>query len=657
MFSQRSDPRPPVPTHRSIQAGPNARLPPTSMIIDPRMSTATANPRMSTLKPAPPRHQTFYAIVQYDFSAERPDELDAKAGEPISVVAQSNREWFVAKPIGRLGGPGLIPVSFVEIRDPLTNLPVKDVDALMEKGVLPRVEEWKQATAEYKASSIPLGVIDDAGEGVKDSPFAKATPGGHPVPPQQYNARGPQGDHAQSQAPNTSRILSSHTEGEPRSSSDPATASTADLLPPGNILSATIPSFHFENSEYWFRIDATWQTADQQHTYQLVLYRNYDDFYDFQIQLLDEFPVEAGRKPPPQTDQHGYPTPPPSEESEQGNRILPYMPGPVTFVDDMITSVRRSELDQYLAELCALQVQGAGHVLQHDLVRTFFSAKSGDVIEEIENVIPEPVEAQQNEEEYTYGNEEEDEVAERMGQMHLRQQSSYSQQQPSRASGASYDGYRSQSSRAGYDRTSRADEAGGRFSGTDYGRSTPQKSRTSSPNKNGVFVTQAPDSRPGSQAGGSSFYEPGHGHSYSYSSMTGSMTGSSTLSPPVGGNHPYGQSGSGGSAASGSRSARSSGGADVMQGSPNPNGESSPAFLKIKIFHSESDDLIAIRVPPRVTYNQLISKVRDRLGDGVSMLRYRDSLDGSSKTWREIGGDDDLKSWIGKGDKLVLYAD
>jgi hypothetical protein len=34
-----------------------------------------------------------YAIVQYDFAAERPDELNARAGEPIIVIAQSNHEW------------------------------------------------------------------------------------------------------------------------------------------------------------------------------------------------------------------------------------------------------------------------------------------------------------------------------------------------------------------------------------------------------------------------------------------------------------------------------------------------------------------------------------------------------------------------------------
>ncbi len=40
-----------------------------------------------------------YAIVQYDFAAERPDELDAKKGEPIVVIAQSNHEWSVFHPL------------------------------------------------------------------------------------------------------------------------------------------------------------------------------------------------------------------------------------------------------------------------------------------------------------------------------------------------------------------------------------------------------------------------------------------------------------------------------------------------------------------------------------------------------------------------------
>ena len=104
-----------------------------------------------------------YGIVQYDFQAERPDELDAKAGEAIIVIAQSNQEWFVAKPIGRLGGPGLIPVSFLELRDMQTGQAVTDPLEAVRRAGVPKVEEWKKMTAEYKNSSITLGKIDSAG--------------------------------------------------------------------------------------------------------------------------------------------------------------------------------------------------------------------------------------------------------------------------------------------------------------------------------------------------------------------------------------------------------------------------------------------------------------------------------------------------------------
>jgi bud emergence protein 1 len=98
-----------------------------------------------------------YGVVQYDFNAERADELDAKAGEAIIVVAQSNPEWFVAKPIGRLGGPGLIPVSFVDIKDTATMQSVTDPLEAVRKANVPKVEEWKKFAAEYKNNSISLG--------------------------------------------------------------------------------------------------------------------------------------------------------------------------------------------------------------------------------------------------------------------------------------------------------------------------------------------------------------------------------------------------------------------------------------------------------------------------------------------------------------------
>lgn len=109
------------------------------------------------MSPSTPKNQPLYGIVLYDFQAERSDELDAKAGEPIIIIAQSNAEWYVAKPIGRLGGPGLIPVSFVDIRDATTGRTVKSI---VQSPSFPNVEDWKKQTQGYEASSISLGKLD-----------------------------------------------------------------------------------------------------------------------------------------------------------------------------------------------------------------------------------------------------------------------------------------------------------------------------------------------------------------------------------------------------------------------------------------------------------------------------------------------------------------
>lgn len=122
-----------------------------------------AFPRISMMSKAGGGGAMVYGIVQYDFQAERPDELDARSGEAIIVIAQSNPEWFVAKPIGRLGGPGLIPVSFVELRDMQSGQAVTDPLEAVRRAGVPKVEEWKKMTAEYKNSSITLGKIEAPG--------------------------------------------------------------------------------------------------------------------------------------------------------------------------------------------------------------------------------------------------------------------------------------------------------------------------------------------------------------------------------------------------------------------------------------------------------------------------------------------------------------
>lgn len=81
------------------------------------------------------------------------------------------------------------------------------------------------------------------------------------------------------------------------------------------------------------------------------------------------------------------------------------------------------------------------------------------------------------------------------------------------------------------------------------------------------------------------------------------------------------------------------------------------------MFHADSDDLIAIRVSPRITYLQLLDKIRDRLGKDISELKYtpatkeiRERMKLGEREMATVQDDEDLREWVAENAKLVLYA-
>ncbi|KAH8681110.1 scd2/ral3 [Xylariales sp. PMI_506] len=282
-----------------------------------------------------------YGIVMYDFTAERPDELEAKAGEAIIVIAQSNPEWFVAKPIGRLGGPGLIPVSFIEIRDMATDTAVNNPQDAVKRAGVPKVEEWKKMAAEYKNSSITLGKFEGGGppgqQGIEQGMERMSLQQGQRRGSQQQSLGGPQS--SQQQQRNTQQNF--QTQGSY------ADKPTSQLYAP---VSARIPRYCFAEDKYWFVIEA--QLEDGRWW---ELSRYYEDFYDFQIALLTEFPAEAGN-------------------TNTQKRTLPYMPGPVNYVTDAITEGRLHNLDAYVKNLLGQPE----YISRCNLVRQFFAPREGD---------------------------------------------------------------------------------------------------------------------------------------------------------------------------------------------------------------------------------------------------------------------------------------
>ncbi|KAH8808992.1 hypothetical protein F5884DRAFT_389736 [Xylogone sp. PMI_703] len=461
-----------------------------------------------------------YGIVMYDFAAERPDELDAKAGEAIIVIAQSNPEWFVAKPIGRLGGPGLIPVSFIEIRDMTTGKPVPDPLEAVQKAGVPKVEEWKKMAADYKNSSITLGKFEASGGPQQQQTGLE----------QNMDRMSLQQSARQSQSQNNAYRQSQQGRGsQPVQAQQnpyaPVTKPASQLYAP---ISARIPRYCFAEDKYWFVIEAALE--DGRHW---ELSRYYEDFYDFQIALLTEFPAEAGN-------------------TGTQKRTLPYMPGPVNYVTDAITEGRQHNLDAYVKNL----LQQPPYISRCNLVKQFFAPREGDY-EMDPNVANE---------EY-------------------------------RLSGASQQSSNDSPSNAASRQSSR-----GNLNGAGYAGLSAAPAR-SSPHQRG----QASISGNGPQ-----------GPTRQASSLSQPSSTSVTSAPPA-------------------------------------NGGQQTMAMKVKIYYG--DDLIAIRVPSDIQYQQLYDKIKERLkipGGEEIALYYKDESSGEKPN---LMSNNDLDVALQRNDKLVIYVE
>jgi bud emergence protein 1 len=126
-----------------------------------------------------------------------------------------------------------------------------------------------------------------------------------------------------------------------------ASKSTSQLYAP---IQARIPRYCFAEEKYWFVIETMLEDGRQ-----WVLSRYYEDFYDFQIALLTEFPAEAGN-------------------TGTQKRTLPYMPGPVNYVTDAITEGRLHNLDAYVKNL----LNQPPYISRCSLVKQFFAPREGD---------------------------------------------------------------------------------------------------------------------------------------------------------------------------------------------------------------------------------------------------------------------------------------
>jgi bud emergence protein 1 len=216
-----------------------------------------------------------------------------------------------------------------------TGKAVPDAQEAVQRAGVPKVEEWKKMAADYKNSSITLGKFE--------------------VPSQQQQQSLEQGmdrmslqQGRQSQANGYMRQSQQVRAAQQQLQQNPnASKSMSQLFAP---ISARIPRYCFAEDKYWFVIEAALE--DGRHW---ELSRYYEDFYDFQIALLTEFPAEAGN-------------------TGTQKRTLPYMPGPVNYVTDAITEGRQHNLDAYVKNL----LTQPPYISRCTLVKQFFAPREGD---------------------------------------------------------------------------------------------------------------------------------------------------------------------------------------------------------------------------------------------------------------------------------------
>ena len=422
----------------------------------------------------------------------------------------------------------------------------------------------------------------------------------------------------------------------------------------GLVSSATVESFHSEEENFWFHLRVNFS----QSGYSLILYRLYDDFYEFQCALMDEHPVEAGRELPAGADARAGDVP---------RRIIPKMPGPVDAVDEVVCAQRVDDLTVYLGGLCALP----DYLRADPLFYEFLVPRPGDV----EAAAPDAAMRARWEAEKTRDRERDRELASSasgsrsLGKKLDEEVEEYLDQMGNvadRMSGARINDHHEHGHDLGYSKPGPGNLPPlSTHTASDLNRSAPSSSMSptgqfagysmsSSAGPSGHQHARQPSTqqyRPPSSSGDSQ-----GGGAGSYNSNGGPLSAGSGINftSPFGASVPS-------TTSSSSATANSAPSAQVA----------APPFVKIKIFHRNTDDLIAIRVPPSINLAALLDKVRERLGGEVSHVRYRDegnarlsqgqmqsllSLPGGARLV-ELRNDRELDDWIKGAQRLVAYVD
>ncbi|ODV86848.1 hypothetical protein CANARDRAFT_196156 [[Candida] arabinofermentans NRRL YB-2248] len=257
---------------------------------------------------------SLYGRVLYDFQAERPDELSVFAGDSVIICAHHDYEWFIGKFLDKIGEPGLIPVTYVQLFDITTRVPYREsTKQVIEQEHLPTVDEWKTIKNKHKASARAVG----------------------------------------SAASTTNRNQQHEVYESLSRSSSTTNRYQQQELSKTHAVSINIESFSNTNGKYWYLVRVVLSNGTVRN-----LCRYYEDFFNFHQAVLSTWPREGGR----------------FDTNERKDRIIPFIPGPLIDVSESLCHKRLIDLDVYLKTT----IQLPDYISKSKLINSFFEIKDGD---------------------------------------------------------------------------------------------------------------------------------------------------------------------------------------------------------------------------------------------------------------------------------------
>lgn len=296
-----------------------------------------------------------YGIVLYDFQAERNDELDCKAGENLVIFAHHENEWFIAKTIDRIGGPGLVPCGYVMVIDLTTGFASNnDLEKDIEISSLPTVVEWKSSLQQQKSKNLDLknNSLKSTGGSSRNTNSYNSSINYNDISESVKKTNSANRGHTTSgienkQTSESSRIYNDQSGGNRSSYSVTSSSnnknpisktnnnSTHEDLDDDFILEANVTEYIWEDQKYKFIVKCLTSFSKER-----FLKRSYEDFYNLQINILESFAEESGKVILP--------------DGKMSQRIVPYIPGPVPYVTEDITKKRLGDLNTYVNDLINL---------------------------------------------------------------------------------------------------------------------------------------------------------------------------------------------------------------------------------------------------------------------------------------------------------------